>query len=419
VKWTARLVKKIKNTKIFAFLQILVLMLSAMFLTSHIVCKSASESIWYVHDTIDPSLDEVRWREEGAISEAQSWISDGSWFDMYKRESLVGANDIFVSMYERFNWSRVKDMYNLQFTTFSEFTQYLIDNPVWWLKEIWEIDTEWYGISANTTGINYLFNHVNSEAQLWTWFHITRIPEYFVGSERLSNWLVGFDLTSVSIGNLKIYEFYEDSNLEGSHYSLYYKAPANMLTQHGDNFTLTISVAPAYIGYTFKMQQVIDINMPANTEVIETSPVNMSLPRGNTATFVISKDDPFPASFTAVSGSPSKAFSQVVWENASLWLFTPGGWAAIASLTVLGYTGFRGRRIWRRSKLYHRMYNSMVTIFDLYSSDIIKFHQEMANVSSSIFKLLIEDRITDEQFEKLLVRRDDLVKRAQGEPPKP
>jgi hypothetical protein len=192
-----------------------------------------------------------------------------------------------------------------------------------------------------------------------------------------------------------------------------------MLTQHGDNFTLTIGVAPAYIGYTFKMQQVIDINMPANTEVIETSPVNMSLPRGNTATFVISKDDPFPASFTAVSGSPSKAFSQVVWENASLWLFTPGGWAAIASLTVLGYTGFRGRRIWRRSKLYHRMYNSMVTIFDLYSSDIIKFHQEMANVSSSIFKLLIEDRITDEQFEKLLVRRDDLVKRAQGEPPKP
>jgi hypothetical protein len=65
------------------------------------------------------------------------------------------------------------------------------------------------------------------------------------------------------------------------------------------------------------------------------------------------------------------------------------------------------------------MYNSMVTIFDLYSSDIIKFHQEMANVSSSIFKLLIEDRITDEQFEKLLVRRDDLVKRVQGEPPKP
>ena len=65
------------------------------------------------------------------------------------------------------------------------------------------------------------------------------------------------------------------------------------------------------------------------------------------------------------------------------------------------------------------MYKSMVTIYDLYSSDIIKFHQEMANISSSVFKLLIEDKITDEQFEKLLVRRDDLMKRAQSEPPKP
>jgi hypothetical protein len=102
-----------------------------------------------------------------------------------------------------------------------------------------------------------------------------------------------------------------------------------------------------------------------------------------------------------------------------VWVLTPGGWAAIASLTVLLYTGFRGRRIWRRSRLYHRMYNSMVTIYDLYSSNIMKFQQEMANVSSSIFKLLIEDRITDEQFEKLLVRRDDLMKRAIGEPPRP
>jgi len=98
-----------------------------------------------------------------------------------------------------------------------------------------------------------------------------------------------------------------------------------------------------------------------------------------------------------------------------VWLVTPGGWAAIATLSVLGFTGLRGRRIWRRSSLYHRMYNSMVTIFHLYSTDLIKFHQEMANVSSSIFQLLIQDKITDEQFERLLVRRDDLLKRAYGE----
>ncbi len=411
--------KQIKHLRTFTVLQILILVLAAMFLVFSSVSQSADEHVWYVKDTIDPSLEEVKWREEGVIDEAPPWIADGTWLDVYKRESLVGSKDIFVSMYERFNWSLVRDMYGFQFVTFNDFAQYLIDNPLWWLKEVWEIDTEWYGVSANTTGINHSYNAYDYEAQLWTYFHITRIPEYFVGSERLSNWLVGFDLTSISIGNLGVYEFYEDSNIKGVHYDLYFKAPANILTQHGDNFTLTIAVSPAYIGQTLKMQQVIDINMPANTEIKEMSPFNLSLPRGNTGTFVISKEDQYPMAFTVISGAPSKPLNQIVWETASVWLFTPGGWAAMVSVTVILYTAFRGRRIWGRSRLYHRMYNSMVTIYDLYSSDILKFHQEMANVSSSVFKLLIEDKITDEQFEKLLIRRDDLVKRVQGEPPRP
>jgi hypothetical protein len=58
------------------------------------------------------------------------------------------------------------------------------------------------------------------------------------------------------------------------------------------------------------------------------------------------------------------------------------------------------------------------SIYDLYSGDVIKFHQEMANASNQIFKLLIEDKITDDQFERLLVRRDDLLKRVQGENPR-
>jgi hypothetical protein len=411
--------ENMKSLKLFVLVEILVIFFSAMLGTYRSFSQTPDQKVWYVHDTIDPSLEEVKWREDGVIDEAQPWIADGRWFDMSRRESLVNANDIFVSMYERFNWSLVKETYGPPFATFDEFTQFLTDNPVYWLKEMWEIDTVWYGISANATNFNYSFNEASSEVQLWTWFHITRIPEYFVGSERLSNWLVGFDLTAVSVGNLRIYEFYEDSNLAGTNYNLYFKAPANLLIQRADNFTFTIGVAPAYIGYKFNANQIIDINMPANTEIKDMTPLNLSLTNGNTATFVISKDDPLPVSYTVVSGPQSKDFNQVLWENASVWVLTPGGWAAIASLTVLLYTGFRGRRIWRRSRLYHRMYNSMVTIYDLYSSNIMKFQQEMANVSSSIFKLLIEDRITDEQFEKLLVRRDDLMKRAIGEPPKP
>jgi len=54
----------------------------------------------------------------------------------------------------------------------------------------------------------------------------------------------------------------------------------------------------------------------------------------------------------------------------------------------------------------------MVTLFDLYSDDLPRFHEEIEIVSKSIFKSIVEDRITDDQFERLLRRRDDLLKRA-------
>jgi hypothetical protein len=373
---------------------------------------------------VDLSSDEVRWREQGATEEARPSIAVGLWFAMSKRESLVSASDIFVSTYERLNWSRLaaalSDVYNLQFTDFDEFVQYLAIDRLWWLNVTWDMNPGRYGIASNTTEIDYSFNDGDYEAELWTSFHITRIPEYFIGSERLESWLVGFDLTPISTGNLRLYEFRQDSGMNGSYYNLYFEAPANILVQHGDNFTFSLDITPSSRGQPVNMRQVIEINMPPNTEIKEISPLNMSTaPEGNTATFVLAEDDRYPLSFTVVSGHPTKPFSQVVWEGASVWVLTPGGWAAIASLLVLTFTAVRGRRIWRRSKLYHHLYNSMVTIYDLYSGDVMKFHQEMANVSTSIFKLLIEDKITDDQFEKLLVRRDDLLARVRGEPPPP
>lgn len=407
-------------SKVILFLNILVITIASLqFVPSRLTCRAESEKIWYVHDTIEPSLDEVKWVEEGGIQEAATWIADGSWHQASMRQSLVDSNDIFVETYENFNWSLVRQIaeyyYAMTFDTYDAFVQFVTSDPGQWLYLSWQIDTEWYGVPLNTTKVRSSYNETTSDAELWTWFHITRIPEYFVGEGRLESWLTGFDLTPVSIGNLKIWEFHKDWNQNGISYNLRFKAPANMLSQHGENFTFTIGVSSYYQGYTFKIQQAIDINMPASTEVKEMSPLNMSIPRGNTASFVIARGDTYPESFTVVSGPPTKPLGQIVWENASLWLVTPGGWAAIATLTVLSFTGLRGRRIWRRNRLYHRMYNSMVTIYHLYSSDLMKFHQEMANVSSSIFQLLIQDKITDEQFERLLVRRDDLLKRAHGE----
>jgi hypothetical protein len=407
--------RKFTNHKFLLTFACLIFFSSILLSIPRQVVRGQITNIWYVQDTIDPTLEEVRWTEDGAIGQPPTWIEDGSWSEFSKRESLVSTGDIFVSQYERFNWPLVKEMYGLQFATFGEFAQYLVNNPLYWVRDIWQTNVGWYGIESNTTGISYSFDDTSSEASVWTYYHITRIPEYFLGSERLSSWLAAFDLTPISLGNLKIYEFYEDASINGIHYDLRFKAPGNILVQHSDNYTLTIAVSPSDVGRKFNMQQVIDINMPANTEIKQMTPANLSLVRGNTASFVLSKDDSFPSSFTVVSGPPGKPFNQAVVEGVSVWLLTPGGWAAIASLTVLGVTVVRGRTIWRRSRLYHHMYNSMVTIYDLYSSDAFKFHQEMANLSSSVFKLLIEDKITDEQFERLLVRRDDLVKRVQNE----
>ena len=165
-----------------------------------------------------------------------------------------------------------------------------------------------------------------------------------VGEGTLESWLTGFDLTPVSTGSLKLWEFYRDFNKNGTTYSLLFKAPANVLSQHGDNFTFNIGVSSYYHGYTFKTQQVIDINMPATTEVKTASPTDMSLLKGNTATFLLFTGDTYPSQFSVTSGPSTKSLGEIALENASLWFLAPGGWAAIGSLIVLSFTGLRAEK---------------------------------------------------------------------------
>ena len=401
----------------------LMFFLALMLVASSPLARCDYSKVWYVHDVITPSLDEVKWLEEGAIAEPPAWIADGSFLQAHMRQSLVNANDIFVSTYEEFNWPLVRPIaeyyYGVNFNSFQAFQNAVTNNAGIWLDASWQLDTQWYGVSRNSTKVVASINQTTSVAQLWTWFHITRVPEYVLGEGDLENWLTGFDLTPVSTGSLKLWEFYRDFNKNGTTYSLLFKAPANVLSQHGDNYTFNIGVSSYYHGYTFKTQQVIDINMPATTEILSASPTDLSLMKGNTATYLLFTGDSYPSQFSATSGPSAKSLGQIAIENASLWLLAPGGWAAIASLLVLTFTGLRGRRIWQRNKLYHHIYKSLVTIYDVSSKDPPRFHQEMDNVSSSIFKMLVEDKITDDQFEKLLKRRDDLRKRANTQQPSP
>jgi hypothetical protein len=375
--------------------------------------QSSNQKIGYIHDIIQPSLDEVKWSEEGGIEEAPNWISDGMWNAVSVQQSLVSPGDIFVSWYESFNWSLVRDFYGLPFASGQDFGGNLTASPLWWLNYVWEVDTDWSGISANTSKVMFTFNDTTSTFDLSMWFHITRIPEYFVGHGGLESWLVGFDLTPVSTGALTAWEFHEDWNQVGVHYDLYFRAPAHVLSQQEENFTFIIQVPSLYQDRTFNTSQIIEVDMPATTVIKETSPSIMAVEKDNRAFFTKAPGDHYPAEFTVVSGAPAKSLSQIMADDASLWFFTPGGWAAIGSLLVLSLTGLRGRRILNRNKLYHRLYKGMVSIYDIYSKDLLKFHQEMESMSTTIIKMLVEDKINDEQFEKLLKRRDDLLTRVQ------
>ena len=228
--------------------------------------------VWYVHDVITPSLDEVKWLEEGAIAEPPAWIADGSFYQAHMRQSLVNANDIFVSTYEEFNWPLVAPnrrtllRRKLQLVSRLQKCRHKQPRSMAGCIMATRYAMVWSSPQYNTK-VSASLNQTTQVAQLWTWFHITRVPEYVVGEGTLENWLTGFDLTPVSTGSLKLWEFYRDFNKNGTTYSLLFKAPANVLSQHGNNFTFNIGVSSYYHGYTFKTQQVIDVNMPATTEI--------------------------------------------------------------------------------------------------------------------------------------------------------
>ena len=376
-------------------------------------CEEAP--VWYVHDAIYPSLDSVMWFEEGSIAAPPDWIADGSWVMASMRQSLVSENDIFVSTYEKIDWAIVRpyvnDLYGADFDSFGEFDRALRDDPSLWLEMSWEIDTEWYGVTPARTKLETSFDQNTSEAELWIWFHITHIPEYVVSDKKLEAWLTGFELTPISIGSLEHWEFSEDWSSTETNYELRFEAPAYLLSQQANNFTFKIDVSSYYQGYAFDVRQIIDVNMPANTEVKEAAPCGKYSSIANVATFVIQTGDVYPESYVVISGSPSKSIGQAFFEAASNWALTPTGWAAIGTVIVLSLTGIRGRTVWKRSKMYHRLYKSMVTLYELYHGDRARFTDELQAVSVSVFKMLVQDQITEDQFENLLKLRDDLLER--------
>ena len=128
--------------------------------------------------------------------------------------------------------------YGFTFSSFNDFTAAVQADVSPWLDMSWQMDTEWYGIPQNTTKVEVYFDQATSIAELYCWFHITRIPEYLEGQKALDNWLTGFDLTSVSTGSLKHGEVCEDWGTIGTYYELRFQALVRVAYAARGNYTL-------------------------------------------------------------------------------------------------------------------------------------------------------------------------------------
>ncbi len=379
--------------------------------------SSASGSAWHVLDQITPTIGSVEWIEEANYTKPPSWISDGRWYEAHRRQVLVKPNDIFASFSEAMNWTTVNNSFNSPYSSFDEFKDSITSDPAWWLEYSWSIDVKGYGVPINKTVVRTVYNETSSRAEIYIWCHITNIPEYILGEKQLETLLTGFDLTSISIGSLEAFQWYQDSTANARSYYVYFKTQANIITQNKDGYSLTLDVSPLYQNESYNVEQEIRILMPSETDVITASPSNKAAWSGNIATFTIHRGDLYPASYSVASGPRVKNIGERFSESVNRWLTEPAYWVTFGTVSAILYSAYLGNNLRRRRKTYYRLYRSMVSIFDRSSSDPHQLHQEIDTLSSSILRYFIEDKITDEQFEKLMAQRDHLMEKMGKSPP--
>jgi hypothetical protein len=384
---------------------------------------------WEILDNVTPGLDSVEWNEKGVNDKPTSWISDGRWYNAYSRQILVKTeNYIFATFYENFNWTAVNASFEKEgwhpYERFEDFRSHILNDPGWWLVFSWNMQPEWLGISINRTKVEVELDPITSTVHVEITTYITNIPGYFIdtagltleigiGGEKLPKPLfAGYDLASLYIGDLDAFQLQEDYRQDGSQYTIHFRAPSYLMSQYKDTFSFLLGVAPQYWGKSVYNSHIMNISMPSNTVIKDVLPSEISKSNGNTVTFSLSENNIYPESFKITSGPPTKDFGQIFLENIGRWITEPEIWVAIITAIALVYAAFRGKDILKRKKTYYRLYKSMVNIFDRHSLDYPKFYQEIENLSKSITKYFIEDRINDEQFEKLFARRDDLIERA-------
>jgi hypothetical protein len=154
----------------------------------------------------------------------------------------------------------------------------------------------------------------------------------------------------------------------------------------------------------------IEIVMPATTELKTTTPITDVEIENNLARFTIHEGELLPDSFTVTSGPRQKTLPDILFNT----LTSPEGIVAIIGMTVLIPSGIQGLRMLRRNRTYNRLIRLIVKLYEEYRSNPVALEKEMDNLTEAIFRSFVDNNITDEHLEKMLIRRDDLIARARA-----
>jgi len=368
--------------------------------------QSEHDTVWQVNDIIKLTSGWIEWSEQWYNPQPDNLIRDGLWYEYHIREYLIDTDDVFLKLDEIFSWSAVNNVY-LGFENWTEFQEYIVEDPAWWLGWSWDLDCVRYGILANRTFIDSSIEE--DTAFVTVWCHVTQVAEYLIGTSLGVG--ESFDLRSISLGKLETYEYYLDYTEKDQLIFLHFSAPSNILQTEGESFIANIYTNPLGQREPSGSSRNITIVMPSSSEIKKaetTTPKTEVKIDRNMATFSIKHNETLPSSFVVTSGPYQKTMVQIIADH----VVSPEVVATIIGFLILFPSSIQGIRMIRRSKTYNRLMDLSVKIYQEQRMNPDFYAKEMDNLTESIFKAFIENRLTDEQLEKLLHRRDDFLKRS-------
>ncbi len=172
---------------------------------------------------------------------------------------------------------------------------------------------------------------------------------------------------------------------------------ARVLRQVGDEYTAAIDIAPQFQDTTNDEVRAVTFVMPPETEVEDVAPSTVGSFKDNVATFTISKDTKFPYYLTITSGPSEKTVTQLFVENFT----SPDRILVMAGVGTLLVSGFQGASMLRRRKAYGRTAKLIAKIYENKRRDQKALSSELITIHDSLYRMFVEDKMTDEQFEKL------------------